>query len=106
MGTSSYNTFKAMFYALDAVYDENKNPVLRSYLTKANPFLFADEGSADPAVYEAFMREYDLALGSDASPEDAMRFVRAHLKGESEDLLEAFDKVADAESWKDTLRSI
>lgn len=100
MSTSSYCAFEAMFYALDAAYDENKNLALRSYLANANPFLFANEGSADPAVYETFKQGYDLALGLDASVEEARMFVREYLKGEGEALLESFDEIADAESWE------
>jgi len=52
-----------MFYALDAIYDENPNDELGNYLSGLNPFLFDDEGSADPAEYEEFKEAYAEQFG-------------------------------------------
>lgn len=39
---------------LDAVWDDTKESQLGDYLSGANPFAFADIGSADPAVFNRF----------------------------------------------------
>ena len=39
MQAHSYQTFVSMFYALDAVFEENGTERLRSFLSEANPFL-------------------------------------------------------------------
>lgn len=57
MKVGAYKAFVAMFYALDSAYDGD-SARLREYLCDANPFLFRDEGSADPSVFEAFKSDY------------------------------------------------
>lgn len=60
------NTFELycmVFYMLDATWDESHNKELANYFSSANPFLFADIGSANPAVYKHFC---------DIIPEDKM----------------------------------
>ena len=59
-----YKSFVYMFYALDAIYDENPNDELGNYLSGLNPFLFDDEGSADPAEYEEFKEKPLIFLSS------------------------------------------
>ena len=57
-----YKAFVYMFYAMDAVYDNNSSKTLGNYLSGLNPFLFNDESSADPAEYEKFKKEYIFAF--------------------------------------------
>ena len=106
MSISAYDAFSTMFYALDAAYSDLGGAVLRSYLTNANPFLFAGEGSADPAVFELFKQEFDSRIGDSASPEEARLFVRDYLGNEGEVLLAAFDAVADSERWESAISGL
>lgn len=51
---NKFELFCMIFYVLDAEWDETKDMQLGEYLSAANPFLFDDIGSADPAVYADF----------------------------------------------------
>lgn len=55
---SIYDIFIMMFYALDAEYDDAPSEELRLFLSDMNPFIFKDEGSAEPSVYENFKKAY------------------------------------------------
>ena len=47
--------FIAIYRALDCLADETGNIELAPFLDKANPYVFEDRKSADPAIYS----EYD-----------------------------------------------
>lgn len=98
MEVGAYKAFVAMFYALDAALDGD-SARLREYLCDANPFLFKDEGSADPSVFEAFKGGY-----SDVADEvGSFNYVRDYLSRLDKVLLASFDSVADIDSWKKAL---
>lgn len=69
---NQFELFCMIFYALDASLDDRRSETVLSYLSDANPFLFADNGSAVPEIYDRFcdvIREnvtiencYDLAV--------------------------------------------
>ena len=64
-----------IFYVLDAEWDETKNPQLGEFLSGANPFLFDDIGSADPAVYEKFCEAVDDPIPVETSYEIASKYI-------------------------------
>lgn len=111
MQTHSYQTFVSMFYARDAEFEENGTERLRTFLSEANPFLWKDKGSADPAVYEEFSKAFDERFGTQgAVPEDAMAFVRDYLGTQNSeycwvegDLVAAFDGIVTPQLWKQSL---
>ena len=49
-----FELFTMIFYVLDYYWDENQGQELSMFLSDMSPFTFADEGSADPAVYAEF----------------------------------------------------
>ena len=49
-----FELFIMIFYVLDYYQDDNKGEELSIFLSDMSPFIFADEGSADPAVYSEF----------------------------------------------------
>jgi len=51
---NKFELYCMIYYVLDAEWDESKNAELGAFLSGANPFLFADIGSADPMVYAHF----------------------------------------------------
>ena len=53
---NKFELFSLIFFALDAQWDNNPNDALGDYLSDANPFLFIDIGSADPACYDDFCK--------------------------------------------------
>lgn len=103
MTLTAHKAFVAMFYALDAAYDDNHDRDLGSFLSAANPFLFKGEGSADVAVYDEFRCEYNLQYPEGAKPEEARLFVRGFLDAKSDKLVRFFDGVANASSWADAV---
>lgn len=48
----------AMFRVLDCIYDEDPSEELRQYLSNANPYIWEDRNSADPAEYAQFLEFY------------------------------------------------
>ncbi|MFC0265702.1 hypothetical protein [Alloscardovia macacae] len=114
MRVHSYHTFLSMFYALDAAFEHKSTERLRLFLSEANPFLWQDEGSADPALYEDFSHAYSRHFGDQgATPEEARAFVRAYLDTQNSEyswvdgnLVSAFDSVATAQLWEESLKEM
>ena len=90
-----YKAFVYMFYALDAMYDENPNEELGNYLSGLNPFLFEDEGSADPAEYEEFKSAYIKHFGdSEPSPLEVYEFCKSYISDNApKEAIVAFEQV-------------
>jgi hypothetical protein len=61
---NAYDVFTNFYYALDYIFDLTKSTELGDYLSGANPFLFAEEGSADPAVYDEFEKAFCAEFGT------------------------------------------
>ena len=95
-----YKTFVFMFYALDAVYDESKDEILGDYLSGLNPFLFEEEGSADPAEFEEFKKAYISFFGKKIpDSQEAHSFCKNYLeKYAKEVIVKAFEKI-EVEDW-------
>lgn len=96
----AYKSFVYMFYALDAIYDENPNEELGNYLSGLNPFLFDDEGSADPAEYEDFKETYAKQFGDkEVATSDIYEFCKDYLtKKAPEKAVDAFNQIK-KEEW-------
>lgn len=104
MKVSAYDTFVAMYYALDAAYDEIKDEELRAFLSDANPFLFKDEGSADPAIFAEFSEEFEAEFKDGASEQESLDFVRDYLRSQNATVLIAtFDTIVDSAKWAKAL---
>ena len=97
---SIYQIFIFMFYALDAVYDEVPNETLGNYLSGLNPFLFNDEGSADPAEFEQFKTAYnEIFNGTTQDAGMLYDFCKAYLvKNAPSEVIKAFGQV-EKEEW-------
>ncbi len=119
MQVDAYDSFVAMYQALDAAFDEHPSSErLREFASEANPFLWKGKGSADPAVYIEFEHAWKERFGNHeiAAPE-ARQFVRGYLKTQDEDeyafapagdvtLVEAFDSMADEATWEEALSEL
>jgi hypothetical protein len=103
-----YSAFVAMYYILDAAYDETHDDGIGQRATEANPFLFKDIGSADPAVYIEFKAAWDARYGEDAevSAEECKAFIKEYLAKLSPSCAMAFQMVVDDSMWKDDLKEI
>ncbi len=76
--------FIAMYRALDCLYDETQREDLGNYLSEANPYLFTDRKSADPAVFDAFSHYFDnLYANDDVTVEEGYSFIRKYLNSEN-----------------------
>lgn len=51
---SRFELFCMIFYVLDTEWNETKDAQLGGCLSGADPFLFKEACSADPAVYDTF----------------------------------------------------
>ena len=56
---TKFELFCMIFYVLDADWDETNDAIVGDYLSSANPFLFDDIGSADPAIFNYFCKIID-----------------------------------------------
>ncbi len=96
----NYKAFVFMFYALDAIYDENPNENLGMYLSGLNPFLFNDEGSAVPCEYLDFSKDFTKHFG-EAIPktEEIYDFCKSYLiKNAPKEAVDAFGQI-DKANW-------
>ena len=55
---NTYTSFKLLDYALDSVFDETKEEGLGEFCSNMTPFLFSEEGSADPAIYSNYKKHF------------------------------------------------
>lgn len=118
MTVTAYDAFVNMYYALDAAFDEHNSDRLREFVSEADPFLWKDKGSADPAVYIEFEQAWKKRFGDgQVTPPEARQFVSDYLKTQDEGeyafapagdvtLAEAFDSVADEETWEEALSEL
>jgi len=110
MKADAYSTFVNMFLALDALWDDCRDETLGGFLSEANPYLWADKGSADPAIWSEFSAAYEKRFPSDdATLEQAHSFVHSYLEGISDEyskvypghrhLSDAFLEIAPLDKW-------
>lgn len=72
MEINKFSLFKAIYCVLDELWKNSEPEELRIYLSDANPILFENGTSLDPAVFEEFSRiieerqdvndKYELAI--------------------------------------------
>jgi hypothetical protein len=80
----TYTSFKLLYYALDAIYDETKNKGLGEFCSNMNPFIFTDEGSADPAIYSDYKIKFEEKFNKECSIIDAYNFSKDFLNKETD----------------------
>lgn len=104
---SCYDTFRLLYYSLDSIWEENKDENLGEFCSNMNPFLWKDEGSADPALYSHFKNLFEKKYKNECSYEDAYNFSKDYLKNEvdiyAKYALDAFNKIS-FEKWLETLK--
>ena len=79
---NKFELFCMVFYVLDADWDDTKDAVVGEYLSSANPFLFADIGSADPTVFAHFCEVINKEITVETSYSLAQKYI-ADLNNES-----------------------
>ena len=91
---NKFELYCMIFCVLDAEWDETNDPQLGTFLSGANPFLFADIGSADPAVYTRFCEAITSQITIENNHEIASGYV--DLLG-NEAIAKAFASIDEAE---------
>ena len=87
----------AMFRAMDCLFDEMKNPpeILDVFLTDANPYIWADHTTADPAVQADFDRSMDRQnIGAQVDEATAYNAVKIFLAEQNLQFAEWFEDVS------------
>ncbi|MBR4467668.1 MAG: hypothetical protein IKS34_05125 [Clostridia bacterium] len=87
---NKFELFTMIFYVLDAAWDESHNEQLGDYLSGANPFLFDDTGSADPAVFTSFCENVPDTITLENSYSIARNYI---LQLKNPAIIDAFSKV-------------
>ena len=93
-------TFIAMYRALDCLYEESPNEIMREFLSEADPYIFTDRESADPAIGVEFADMWiNCSLPDDISVSEAYTFVKNYLHKYTS-FATAFDDISFSE-WCD-----
>ena len=87
----------AMFRAMDYRYDELKNPpeILFVFLTDANPYIWAEHTTADPAIQADFDRSMNRQnIGLEVDEVTVYNAVKNFLAKQNVQFAEWFDDVS------------
>ena len=94
---SPFELFFIIYFVLDAEWDDTKDEWLGQFLSEASPFTFAENESADPAVYADFKRKITEPITLENSFVLAKRYIDS-LRDAT--ILEAFSWIDESE-WRD-----
>ena len=89
-----------IFYVLDAEWDETKDPRLGEFLSGANPFLFADINSADPAIYAKF----SAGVANSISIEESYKVASAYIASLKDDSVSKAFSSVDENEWVECVK--
>lgn len=94
---NEFELFTMIFFVLDAYYDKDIDDIcINTVLSDMNPFIWADIGSADPAMYDEykkFLKERTITL------ENSFDIAKDYVKTiEYADVTPAFDEM-DQKRW-------
>lgn len=96
---NKFELFCMIFYVLDADWDETQDTAVGEYLSGANPFLFSDIGSADPAVFSHFCEVID----EDITVENSLSLAKKYIAGLNNcSISKAFTSISE-EDWNDSV---
>ena len=109
--------YMTVYYALDAAYVTHPSESLNEYLSEANPCLWQGKGSADPAIWHEFEKEFRASFGAIAAEAmDVLPFVRRYvteqgvhynaLYDEQCDFLGMFDSKIPKEKWEEACKRV
>ena len=98
---TQFELFCMVYYVIDAYYDQNKNDVLREYLSDANPFLFEESESADPAVFAEFCSIIDKPIDPSNSYAMAKKYIESL---DIPELYDSFSSVSESD-WQEGLET-
>ena len=91
-----FELYCMIFFVLDAEWDDTKDDQLGQFLSEASPFTFAENESADPAVYADFKRIITEPITLENSFKLAKRYIDSL---DDMTVFEAFSWIDESE-WK------
>ena len=95
-----FELYSMIFYVLDAAWDSSPNEELGMFLSAANPFLFADVNSADPAVYDDFCSK----IPEEISVKDSHSMASAYIASLKKDELTAAFHTVSPDEWVEGIK--
>ena len=87
----------AMYRTLDSIYDELENPpeILSTFLSDANPYIWADHSTADPAIQADFDKSMDRQnIGEEVDAAIAYNAVKNFLAEQNFQFAEWFEDIS------------
>ena len=117
MTINARSVYLAIYYTLDDVWNKNHDETLDFYLSNANPDLWKEGESADPAVWAVFERTFKARFPEGcSSKEDAYAFALTYLSDIADeysdwvgegyyDFVAAFERETSPETWEHDLRA-
>ena len=99
MNMNEFELFTMIYFVLDAYYEKDiEDPFINTILSDMNPFVWADIGSADPAMYSEYR---DFLNGRAITLENSLSIAKGYVKTiEYADVTAAFDEITE-ERWID-----
>ena len=97
---NKFELYCMIYYVLDAEWDESKNPELGEFLSGANPFLFADIGSADPTVYTHFCDN----ISGEITVENSYGIASEYITGLGSEVISAAFFTIDEDDWIESVK--
>ena len=90
----------AMYRALDCLYDEKPAKNILQFLTDANPYIYSDRTTADPAVQADFNKSMDKQhIGQEVDEEISYFAVKIFLAEQNKNFAKMFEQIS-LDEWK------
>ena len=90
----------AMYRALDCLYDEKPAKNILQFLTDANPYIYSDRTTADPAVQADFNKSMDKQhIGQEVDEEISYFAVKIFLAEQNINFAKMFEQIS-LDEWK------
>lgn len=90
----------AIYRALECLQKETGNEEMLSYMADANPYIFMDRKSADPAVYSEF-NDWVNASGIDVDKNNSYEIAKSYI-AEKTDYISYFEAIS-VEEWNELI---
>ncbi len=99
MNMNAFELFTMIYFVLDAYYENDiEDPFINTVLSDMNPFVWADIGSADPAMYSEYL---DFLNGRAITLENSLDIAKDYVKTiDFADVTAAFDEMLEND-WID-----
>ena len=97
-----FDLYCAIYYALDAAWDETHNEQLGEFLSSANPFLFTGTNSAVPAVYTQFCQIVTVPI----TPDDSYALAHSYIQTLNQPFLTTAFSAVTPKEWAACVQAV